>query len=175
MFRSSKVNVGQAVLLPVLVRRREFWSVIVLAAALCLAAGAQTMTDLESAPVNRVAGKLSCSCGCKMDMTCKMEPYMCGTCKRYKSEIWQMQQGHKTDDEILAAIAARDGQDILAIPPGGIGSALSYTGLGVGLALVLWFIRKYRGKAAPANAAPVDDPLLDRYHDQIEKETAKLE
>jgi hypothetical protein len=36
-------------------------------------------------------------------------------------------------------------------------------------------IRKYRRKGVPAGSAPLDEAVLDRYHEQIEKEVDKLD
>ena len=69
------------------------------------------------------------------------------------------------------------GSDVVAVPPGIIGSLLSYAAAALGLVLVVLVIRKYRRKEAAVTAAgaPPPDPLLDRYHDQIEKEVDKLD
>ena len=143
---------------------------ILLVTALCMA---QSAVDLESDQLNRVARKLQCTCGCNMDMTCRMEPYMCGTCKKFKTEIYQLQQQGKSDDQIISQLVGENGNNILHTNPGSIGSILSYSGLGVGLLLIFWFYRRYR-RPAPV-AETVDPAILDRYHDQIEKETSKLE
>ena len=143
---------------------------ILLTAALCMS---QSAVDLESDQLNRVARRLQCNCGCNMDMTCRMEPYMCGTCKRFKTQIYQLQKAKKSDDEIIAQMVQENGKGILHTNPGSVGSILSYSGVGVGLLLIFWFYRRYR-RPAPV-AETVDPAVLDRYHDQIEKETAKLE
>lgn len=140
-----------------------------LVSALCMA---QSATDLESDKMNRVAKRLQCNCGCNMDMTCRMEPYMCGTCKRFKTQIYTLQQAGKSDDDIVAQLAGENGKGIIATHPGSLGSVLSYTGLGVGLLLILFFFRRYWKAPATEN---VDPAVLDRYHDQIEKETSKFD
>lgn len=134
---------------------------------------AQTGADLESPRVNRVASQLKCSCGCNMDMTCRMEPYMCGVCKQHKLRIYALQQAGKSDREIVDQIVREDGRDILMVRPGPVGSMLSYTGLALGLLLIIWFIKRYRSK--PETVEAVNSEMLDRYHDQIEKETSRLE
>jgi len=140
-----------------------------LVTTLCMA---QSAADLESDKMNRVAKRLQCSCGCNMDMTCRMEPYMCGTCKRFKTQIYALQQAGKSDDDIVAQLAGENGKGIIATHPGSIGSVLSYTGLGVGLLLILFFFRRYW--KAPATES-VDPAVLNRYQDQIEKETSKFD
>ena len=144
--------------------------------ALVFAAGcfAQSADQLESDAVNRVAAKLECTCGCKMDMTCKMDPYPCPICWAHKKKILNMQQAGMTDDQILQRFAEEEGKDIVGVHPGLIGSMLSYSVLGLGLILVVWVIRHYY-RPQTATAAASDQAILDRYHDQIEKEVDKLD
>lgn len=136
---------------------------------------AQTAEELESPAVNRVAEKLLCPCGCKMNMACRMEPYPCQTCWSNKKKIFKLQAAGLSDQAILDQFKQEQGNDIVAVPPGIIGSLSMYTAGFIGLLLVVWIIRKYSGKDAVAGAAPADDPVLDRYHDQIEKEVEKLD
>lgn len=144
-------------------------------AGLCFA---QSAEELESPAVNRIASRLNCPCGCKMNMACRMDPYPCRTCWENKKKILKMEQAGMSDDQILASFQAQMGPDVVAVAPGIIGSLLSYSAAGLGLILVVFVIRKYSRKepeTAAAGAAPARDPLLDRYHDQIEKETEKLD
>jgi cytochrome c-type biogenesis protein CcmH/NrfF len=143
---------------------------------LACAAFAQNAEDLESPAVNRVAERLLCPCGCKMNMACRMDPYPCRTCWDNKKKILSMQQAGMSDQGILDKFAEENGRGILSIQPGVLGSMTFYTAAAVGLILVVLVIRKYR--RAPAAAGPVaevGDALLDRYHGQIEKETEKLD
>jgi hypothetical protein len=138
---------------------------------------AQSAEELESPAVNRIATKLNCPCGCKTNMACRMDPYPCRTCWDNKKKILQMEQAGMSDQAILESFSQQMGPDVVAIRPGIIGSLLSYTAAALGLILVAFVIRKYRRKevAAAAAGAPPHDPLLDRYHDQIEKEVEKLD
>ena len=146
----------------------------IVAAMATLGCAAQTATDLESAAVNRVAVRMSCPCGCKMNMACRMEPYPCQVCNAHKIKIFNMQARGMSDDAILASFANTEGADILATPPGFFGSISSYAALFVGLLLVIFVIRKYRRKQ-PEAAGRAADENLARYHDQIEKDLAKLD
>jgi len=146
----------------------------ILAALAALVCPGQTMADLESPAVNRVAAHLNCPCGCKMNMTCRMEPYPCGICKAHKVKIFSMQARGMSDDAIVASFVKEEGADILMTPPGFLGSVSSYAALFVGLFLVIMVIRKYR-RRQPAAAGPAADENLARYHDQIEKDLAKLD
>ena len=138
---------------------------------------AQSAEQLESPAVNRIAQRLNCPCGCKMNMSCRMDPYPCRTCWDNKKKILSMQQAGMSDDAILAKFSQEMGPDVIIVPPGILGSLSFYSAAALGLILVVFVIRKYSRKtpaAATASDAP-DDPLLARYHDQIEKEVDKLD
>jgi hypothetical protein len=136
---------------------------------------AQTAEELESPAVNRVATKLLCPCGCKINMACRMDPYPCRTCWDNKKKILKMQAAGMPDAAILAQFQQDMGKDVVAVQPGLVGSLSFYTAAVVGLVLVVFVIRKYRRKGAPAGAASLDEAVLDRYHEQIEKEVEKLD
>jgi cytochrome c-type biogenesis protein CcmH/NrfF len=138
---------------------------------------AQSAEDLESPAVNRVADRLNCPCGCKTNMACRMDPYPCRTCWDNKKKILKMEQSGMSDDAILASFASEMGANVVVVPPGILGSLSFYTAAALGLILVVFVIRKYRRKEAAvvATGGPPHDPLLDRYHDQIEKEVDKLD
>ena len=139
---------------------------------------AQSAEQLESPAVNRIADRLNCPCGCKTNMACRMDPYPCRTCWDNKKKILAMEQAGMSDDAILAKFAQDMGPDVIITPPGILGSLSFYTAAALGLILVVFVIRKYSRKPAAAvtdsTGAP-EDPLLARYHDQIEKEVEKLD
>ena len=136
---------------------------------------AQTSEQLESPAVNRVAEKLLCPCGCKMNMACRMEPYPCRVCWENKKKILKLQAAGLSDQAILDQFAQEQGKDIVANPPGVLGSLSMYSAAIIGLILVVFVIRRYMRKPAVATVAAGDDAALHRYHDQIEKEVEKLE
>jgi hypothetical protein len=145
---------------------------------LALAAGplaAQSAEQLESPAVNRVAEKLACPCGCKMNMTCRMDPYPCGTCWSNKKKILGMQQAGLPDSAILDQFKKELGDDVVLVHPGLLGSVSFYTVAVLGLFLVLFMIRKYARPAPTVAEGPAVEAMLDRYHEQIEKEVEKLE
>src|ERR1700683_2359576 len=138
---------------------------------------AQSAEDLESPAVNRIANRLSCPCGCKTNMACRMDPYPCRTCWDNKKKILKMEQSGMLDQAILASFANEMGPNVVVVPPGILGSLSFYTAAALGLILVVFVIRKLSRKGALVAGAPQapDDKLLSRYHDQIEKEIEKLD
>jgi cytochrome c-type biogenesis protein CcmH/NrfF len=137
---------------------------------------AQSAEQLESPAVNRIATRLNCSCGCKTNMACRMDPYPCRMCWENKKKILQMEQAGLSDQAILAAFSKEMGPNTVVVPPGVLGSLSFYTAAALGLILVVFVIRKYRRKEAVVAAGGVPhDPLFDRYHDQMEKEVEKLD
>ncbi len=140
------------------------------------ACAAQSAEQLESPAVNRIADRLNCQCGCKTNMACRMDPYPCQMCWANKKKILKMEQAGMSDQAILASFASEMGPNVIIVPPGILGSLSFYTAAALGLILVVFVIRKLRRKeAAVAADGPPHDPLLDRYHDQIEKEVEKLD
>ncbi len=135
---------------------------------------AQSAEQLESPAVNRIAEKLLCPCGCKMNMACRMDPYPCQTCWENKKKILKMQTAGLSDQAIFDQFAQDMGKDVLLVRPGFVGSLSFYAAAAFGLILVVMVIRKYRRPAAAVMDQPLDDAVLDRYHDQIEKEVEKL-
>jgi cytochrome c-type biogenesis protein CcmH/NrfF len=158
---------------------RRFRNSLIILSLLAGGVFAQSAEQLESPAVNRIADRLNCPCGCKTNMACRMDPYPCKTCWDNKKKILQMQQAGLSDQAILDAFAKDMGPAVVVVPPGTLGSLSFYTAAVLGLALVLFVIRKYSQKPAPAapGSAPgnPDDPLLTKYHDQIEKEVEKLD
>ncbi len=136
---------------------------------------AQSAEELESPAVNRVAGKLLCPCGCKTNMTCRMDPYPCSTCWTNKKKILSMQQAGLGDSAILDQFKKDMGEDVVAVHPGVLGSISFYAAAVLGLILVLFVIRKYTRPTPAVAGVSVDDATLDRYHEQIEKEVEKLD
>jgi len=137
-----------------------------------IAALAQTATELESPAVNRVAAKLNCSCGCKLNMACRMPPDgRCPVCQMNKAKILAMQQAGTSDQQILDQYASENGKDILVIPPGSAGVLGPYVALGLGLIAVFFTIRRYMRLKPSVAATQIDRATLE----QIEKDLAKLD
>jgi cytochrome c-type biogenesis protein CcmH/NrfF len=156
--------------------RTKLTNTILLVALFAGVSFAQSAEELESPAVNRIATRLNCPCGCKTNMACRMDPYPCRTCWENKKKILKMEQSGMSDQAILASFASEMGPNTVVVPPGILGSLSFYTAAALGLILVVFVIRKLSRKDATvaAGGAP-HDPLLDRYHDQIEKELEKLD
>jgi hypothetical protein len=146
---------------------------IALATVVCLA---QSANEYESPEVNHIAGKLNCSCGCKLRMDCVMPPTgICPVCKAAKIRMANMLKEGKTEQQILDTFVAEQGPQVLAVSPGTFGFSAPYIALTLGLGLVLWAIRRYR-RVQPAPVVPAgDDATLGRFQDQIDKDLAKLD
>jgi cytochrome c-type biogenesis protein CcmH/NrfF len=88
-----------------------------------------------------------------------------------------MQAAGKSDDQIVDAFVQENGKDVLAIRPGPMGVIGPWGALALGAILVIFVIRRIAARKpalAPAEAA-IDSEVLDRYHERIEKDLAKLE
>ena len=153
-------------------RFRNSLFALALAASACFA---QSAEELESPAVNRVAEKLLCPCGCKTNMTCRMDPYPCQTCWENKKKILKMQTAGMSDQAILDQFAQDMGPAVVAVHPGVLGSISFYAAAVVGLIAVVWIIRRYSRKPALPDAGALDSQVLERYHEEIEKEVDKLE
>ncbi len=148
---------------------------LILAAALCLA---QSSSDVTNPNVRRVGERLACLCGsCKNTVaTCVM--LGCHYSSPAKEKIAKMAAEGKSDQEIVDSFVKAEGLKALAMPPAEGFSLLSWTmpfiAIGLGLLAILAFVKQKR-QTVPAAAPQIDKATLDRYHDQIEKDLAKLD
>lgn len=135
---------------------------------------AQTASEKPNVDVRRVGARLQCKCGCKDSVaTCSM--LECEYSKPAKLKIAQMQAVGMSDQQIIDAFV-REGWTYLS-PPNAWGWIVPYLSVGVGLVIIWMFIRKYRKPKPLAEIGPmdIDDPALEKYKDQIEKDLANLE
>ena len=141
-----------------------------------VAAIAQTASEKPSNDVRRVGARLQCQCGCKDSVaTCSM--LECSFSKPAKEKIARMQAVGMTDDQIVQSFIRENGPGIYLAPPSAFGWIIPYASIGAGL-LVIWaFLKKYRKPKPLVEVGPLelDDPELEKYKDQIEKDLAKLE
>ena len=147
-----------------------------LLALVAAAALAQTAAEKPSQDVLRVGARLACQCGCK-DSVASCSMLECSFSKPAKERIARMLAVGMTDGQIIEAFVRDNGPGVYLAPPSAFGWIVPYAAVGMGLVVIWLFIRKYR-KPAPLpeiGAMEIDDPELEKYKDQIEKELAKLE
>ena len=149
--------------------------VVVLAAAASLSGGAQTAAEKPSNDVRRVGSRLQCQCGCKDSVaTCSM--LECSFSKPAKERIARLQAVNMSDSQIVQAFIRDYGSVIYLAPPSAFGWIIPYVALAVGLLVLYAFVKKYKPKPlAELGPVEIDDPELEKYKDQIEKDLAKLE
>jgi cytochrome c-type biogenesis protein CcmH/NrfF len=154
--------------------RRFKTSLLVMVVA--AAALAQTASEKPSTDVRRVGSRLACQCGCKDSVaTCSM--LECSFSKPAKERIAQMQAVGMSDEQIIQAFVRDYGAGIYLATPNAWGWIVPYASVLLGLAMIWLFVKRYRKPRALAEigALEIDDPALEKYKEQIEKDLAKLE
>ena len=152
-------------------RLRNSLLVFVVAAA----ALAQTASEKPNVDVRRVGQRLQCQCGCKDSVaTCSM--LECHFSKPAKERIAQMQSVGMSDDQIVQAFVRDYGAAIYLSPPNAFGWIVPYACVGLGLGVILLFIRKYKAKPiTDLGVVEPEDPELAKYQEQIEQDTKNLD
>lgn len=139
---------------------------------------AQT-SDFLDPSIRRVGEHLACLCGgCKNSVgSCPMLGCHYATPKR--EQIRKMLAEGKADQQIVDTFVKEQGIQTLVTPPAEgfnlLAWLMPFIMIGLGLAAIAMFIRRFSAKRATAGAPDIDHEALERYHDQIEKETSKLE
>ena len=139
---------------------------------------AQT-SDLLDPNVRRVGERLACLCGgCKNSVgSCPMLGCHYATPKR--EQIKKSLEEGKNDQQIVDAMVKEQGLQALVTPPAEGFNVLAwlmpFIMIGAGLLGIWFFIKRMSAKREAAGAPDISNEVLDRYHDQIEKETSKLE
>ena len=155
------------------------WKKFVLLAAVCGLLIGQEGTVLVTPPVRRVGMRLACLCASCRNTVGDCAMLECGYCKPARLKIAAMQAAGKSDDEILASFVKENGLQALASPPTSGFSLLAwvmpFVAIGLGLAAIAWFVKRFGARRAVAGAPAVDEEMLRRYQEQIEKDVAKLE
>ena len=147
-----------------------------LIAVVAVAALAQTASEKPSLDTRRVGARLACQCGCKDSVaTCSM--LECGFSKPAKERLAKMQAVGMSDQQIIDAFVRDYGAGIYLAPPSAYGWIVPYASVGFGLVVICLFMKKYRKPRPLAELGPIeiDDPELEKYKDQIEKDLANLE
>jgi len=145
-------------------------------AVLAVAALAQTASEKPSVDVRRVGAHLACKCGCT-DSVASCAMLECHFSKPAKEKIAQMQSVGMSDDQIVQSFVREYGAAIYLAPPNAFGWIIPYSMVAVGLFIIYLFIKKYRKPKPMADLGTVeiDDPALEKYKDQIEKDLANLD
>lgn len=147
---------------------------VLLLAALSLG---QVSSELITPDIRRVGMKLACLCGsCKNSVgDCPM--LACHYAMPAREKIRDLQAQGKSDQQIIDQFVADEGLRALVVPPAEgfnlLAWLMPFAMLGIGLAAIWWFIKRY---AKPAPASPDLDPaLLERYQASIDKDLSKLD
>jgi cytochrome c-type biogenesis protein CcmH len=148
---------------------------VVLTTVIAAAALAQTASEKPNVDVRRVGSRLQCQCGCKDSVaTCSM--LECHFSKPAKERIAQMQSVGMNDEQIVQAFIRDYGMGIYLAPPNAFGWIVPYAVAGIGLAIILLILRKYKPKPmTDLGPVEINDPALSKYKDQIEKELENLD
>lgn len=147
-----------------------------LAALVAIAALAQTASEKPNVDVLRVGHHLACLCGCSDTVaTCAM--LECSFSKPAKERIARMQATGMSDKAIIDQFIAEYGPGIYRGDPNSFGWIVPYAAIGLGLAGLWLFLRRFRQPKAMPEIGPAaeDDPVVAKYADQIEKDLAKLD
>ena len=143
---------------------------------IAVAALAQTASEKPNVDVRRVGARLQCQCGgCKDSVaTCSM--LECHFSKPAKERIAQMQSVGMSDDQIVQAFIRDYGMAVYLAPPNAFGWIVPYASVGLGLGVILLFIRKYKPKPMTnLGVVEPEDPELAKYQEQIEQDTKNLD
>jgi len=101
----------------------------------------------------------------------------CHFYKPAKEKIAQMQAVGMSDGQIVQSFIREYGQGIYLAPPNAFGWIVPYAAVGFGFVVIWLFVKRYRKPAPVAEIGPIelDDPAIEKYKDQIEKDMANLE
>jgi cytochrome c-type biogenesis protein CcmH/NrfF len=153
------------------------WKISVLVVLLAGLTLAQNSSGIMSRSVRRVGAKLACLCGgCKNTVgDCPM--LQCHYASPTREKISALQAEGKADSSVVDAIVAENGKQALAVPPQEgfalLAWTMPYVAVFLGLIAIWAFVRRFSARRHPA--PQVDPAVLERYHDRIEKDLAKLD
>jgi len=147
-----------------------------LVAAVALVLLAHGATPLANPRVRRLGLLFTCQCGCYESVTeCQM--MNCHSSGPLREELQQMVEAGKSDQQITDAFVAEYGLKILRKPPaeGFYLSAwvMPFVATAIGL-VILTLVLRYMLRRRTAAAVVAPSPDLERYREQIEKETEDL-
>ncbi len=145
-------------------------------AAVCLP---QTATQLVTPEIRRVGDKLACKCGVCNNTVATCQMLECHYSLPARQKIATLQQQGQSDDTILASFVKESGISALSSPPAEgfnlLGYLMPIIGIVAGLGAILLFLKKSKQNRIPATVPPLDNEMLARYKERIDKDMAKLE
>ncbi len=145
-------------------------------AAVCLP---QTATQLVTPEIRRVGDKLACKCGVCNNTVATCQMLECHYSLPARQKIATLQQQGRSDDTILASFVKESGISALSSPPAEgfniLGYLMPIIGIVAGLGAILLFLKKSKQYRIPATVPPLDNEMLARYKERIDKDMAKLE
>ncbi len=141
---------------------------------------AQTASQRQGVDVRRVGTHLACQCKVCADTVASCAMLECEFCKPARARIFQMQHSGVSDDAIIATFVKEFGPSIYRGDPSSFYWIVPYAALALGCLGIFWFVRRYyHHKPAVAVAGGArnaeDDAAMNRFREQIEKETAKFD
>jgi cytochrome c-type biogenesis protein CcmH len=145
-------------------------------AVMAALAWAQTAAEKPSVDVRRVGTRLRCQCGCPDSVaTCAM--LECSFSKPAKERIARMQALGMSDQQIIDGFIRDYGAVVYLSRPSAFGWIVPYAMVGLGLLGIWWFLSRFRPPQPLAEIGPMklDNPALEKYKDQIEKDLANFE
>jgi cytochrome c-type biogenesis protein CcmH/NrfF len=156
------------------------WRNSLLIGALAAACLGQSSSQLLTPEVKRVGLRLACLCGACKNTVGDCPMLECHSAKPARVKIATLQKEGKSDDAIVQSFVSEQGNQALSSPPNEGFHLLAWwtpvAAIAVGLLGIYWFIRRYYMKPAAVQPLPEVDPaLLDKYHERIEKDLAKLD
>lgn len=157
-------------------------SILLLAAALLAFEGAvlpQTGPQLVTSEVRRVGERLACKCGACNNTVGNCPMLECHSASPARTKIAAMQKAGKSDDDIVASFVKETGLSALSEPPNRgfnrLGYLMPFIAILLGLGGIWYYMTRYAKKPAAAGVQPLDDEMLSRYRDRIDKDMAKLD
>jgi cytochrome c-type biogenesis protein CcmH len=132
---------------------------------------AQDPTTMMSPEIARVGGRLACRCGGCRNTVGDCPMIKCHSADPMRHRIHDMQAAGKTDDQIVQTIVQEEGIVALASPPGSGWGLFTWVMPGIALLIGFWIYSSWvRRNRKPAELLPVDNAVLDRFRDQIDRE-----
>ncbi len=142
--------------------------------ALCLG---QSASQLMRPEIRRVGAHLACLCGnCKNTVgDCAM--IGCHYSHPAREKIDKLLAEGKPDQAIVARFVKDEGRRALAMPPAEgfhlLAWVMPFVAIAFGLAGIVWFVRTRLRR--PGTAVALDDELVSRYRERMDRDLAKLD